>query len=96
MGKKRKTKEQKIRAKLRRLEKKLQEKVEEKAEKKALKTKVKRQKKKVGSKRIEAKIEETAYSNAPKYLWLDLRKTLFLTLLAISLEFVVYWWVRIK
>lgn len=96
MGKKRKTKEQKIRAKLRRLEKKLQEKVEEKAEKEALKTKVKRQKKKVGSKRIEAKIEETAYSNAPKYLWLDLRKTLFLTLLAISLEFVVYWWVRIR
>ena len=96
MAKKRKTREQKIRAKLRRLEKKLQEKAEEKTEKETLKTKVKRQKKKATSVRFEARKEETAFSDTPKYLWLDLRKTLYLTLLAISLEFVVYWWVRIR
>lgn len=92
MGKKRKTREQKIRAKLRRLEKKLQE----NTKKEEFKTKVKREKEKVTSGRFEARKEEIGCPDASKYLLLDLRKTLILTLLAISLELVVYWWLNIK
>ena len=92
MGKKRKTREQKIRAKLRKLEKQLQE----KTKKETPEIKVKRQNEKVALEKLEAKKEETAYPEASKYLLLDLRRTFLLTLFAISFELVVYWWVRIK
>lgn len=92
MAKKRKTREQKIKTRLRRLEKRLQEKTQSEAPS----PKVKRKKEAVLEEKITPKIKETAYSQAPKYLSADLRKTLALTLLAISLELVVYWWLQIK
>jgi len=92
MGKKRKTREQKIRAKLRKLEKKLQE----KTKKETPEIKVKRQNEKVALEKLEAKKEKIAYPEASKYLLLDLRRTFLLTLFAISFELVVYWWVKIK
>lgn len=92
MAKKRKTREQKIKIRLRKLEKQLQEKTEPQP----LNVPVKPQKEKPVRSEVEANTKETAYSQAPKYLLADLRKTLALTLLAISLELVVYWWLKIK
>lgn len=92
MAKKRKTREEKIRTRLRRLEKRLQEKTQPEI----LTTKVKGQKEKVPQPKTELKIKETDYSQAPKYLSADLKRTFGLTLLAISLEVVVYWWLKIK
>ena len=88
MGKKRKTKEQKLRAKLRRLEKKLKEQKSEE--------KIKREKKKKGLEELKTSTKEKGVSYAPKYLIADLRKTFFLTLLAIGFELVVYWFLEIR
>jgi Skp family chaperone for outer membrane proteins len=92
MAKKRKTREEKIRTRLRQLEKRLQEKTQPEI----LAAKVKRQKEKASQPKTELKIKETEYSQTPKYLSADLKRAFYLTLLAISLEVVVYWWLKIK
>ena len=92
MGKKRKTKEQKLRAQLRRLEKKLKE----QRQKEKSEEKIKREKKKKGPEELKTSTKEKGVSYAPKYLIADLRKTFFLTLLAIGFELVVYWFLEIR
>lgn len=92
MSKKRKTKEEKIRVKIRRLQKQLAE----GGAPKRTKTKVKEQKEDVAPLKPEPSIKEITYPKTQNYLFFDLRKTAILTLIAIGLELVVYWWLKTK
>lgn len=91
MGKKRKTREQKIRAKLRRLEKKLR--VEAQVEPGVGKNNTLRAK---AAEEQPVILADKTDAASLSYVLSDLKKTAILALLAISVEIVVYWWLKLK
>jgi hypothetical protein len=90
MGKKRKTREEKIRTKIRKLQKQLKER--EPQEK--TKAEIQGEKEKIVILKPPPPTLKTGDSFNRSYLFSDLRKTFLLTLLAISLELMVYWWLE--